>query len=422
MLGLKDRIFYGWIVVAAALGVVSTLVGIRFSFGVFFKALEAEFDMTRTATSSIYSVAMLLYVGFTIVIGWALDRYGPRWVVSLMGLFTGIGLLITSQATSLWQIYLSYSLLMAIGTSAAMPAMVAVVSRWFDRKRGFALGIATSGAGLGTLVVAPSAAYLISNLGWRMSFTVLGLIIGVVVVSLAMFLKRDPGEIGARPDGAVLVEGRAKIITGEGNSYSSGLSMPEVLRTRSFWLMWMVMLLFGVYINLIMTHVVPYATDVGITVIEASTILSVASGVHIAFRFLIGRASDTINRKIPGMVGAILGGGILIWLIGSHSLWMFYLFAVIFGLAWAGVGITLVTLPGDCFGRRSIGVIMGSLEAGFSVGSAIGATLGGLVFDATNSYTTAFIIGAIVMLIMSLLVVFTRCEIGRRTGQKLLVN
>jgi len=109
LLRIRDKIFYGWIVVAASLVIVSALIGIRFSFGVFFKALEAEFDLTRTATSSIYSVTMLLYVGFAIITGWALDRYGPRLVVSLMGLFTGLGLLITSQATSLWQIYLSYS-------------------------------------------------------------------------------------------------------------------------------------------------------------------------------------------------------------------------------------------------------------------------------------------------------------------------
>jgi len=416
LLRIRDKIFYGWIVVAASLVIVSALIGIRFSFGVFFKALEAEFDLTRTATSSIYSVTMLLYVGFAIITGWALDRYGPRLVVSLMGLFTGLGLLITSQATSLWQIYLSYSLLMAIGTSAAMPVMVAVVSRWFDKRRGFALGIATSGSGLGTLVVAPFAAYLISIYGWRISYTTLGLIIGVVVISLAMLLRRDPGEIGSRPDGAVLSDGKVKAITSKEDSYPIGLSLPQVARTRSFWLMWLVMLLFAVYINLIMTHVVPYATDVGITVIEAATILSVASGIHIAFRWLLGRVSDVIDRKVPGVIGAMLGAAALIWLIGAHNLWMFYLFAVIFGLSWGGVGVTIVTLPSDLFGRRSIGVIMGTLEAGFSVGSAIGAALGGFVFDATGSYTVAFIIGAVAMIIMGLLLALTRRELGRDTG------
>jgi len=305
---------------------------------------------------------------------------------------------------------------MAIGTSAAMPVMVAVVSRWFDKRRGFALGIATSGSGLGTLVVAPFAAYLISIYGWRISYTTLGLIIGVVVISLAMLLRRDPGEIGSRPDGAVLSDGKVKAITSKEDSYPIGLSLPQVARTRSFWLMWLVMLLFAVYINLIMTHVVPYATDVGITVIEAATILSVASGIHIAFRWLLGRVSDVIDRKVPGVIGAMLGAAALIWLIGAHNLWMFYLFAVIFGLSWGGVGVTIVTLPSDLFGRRSIGVIMGTLEAGFSVGSAIGAALGGFVFDATGSYTVSFIIGAVAMIIMGLLLALTRRELGRDTG------
>ncbi len=414
---LKERIFYGWVVVAASLVIVSSLVGIRFSFGVFFKALADEFDLSRAATSSIYSVTMLLYVGFAIVTGWALDRYGPRRVVSLMGLFTGLGLLIASQAASLWQIYLGYSLLMAMGTSAAMPVTIAVVSRWFDRRRGFALSIATSGSGLGVLVVAPLAAYLISNLGWRASFAILGLVIGVVVVFMAMFLRRDPGEIGARPDGAAFGEGRGKLFAEEVISSPVGLSLPQALRTRSFWLWWMVMLLFAIYINLLMTHVVPYATDVGITVIEAATILSVASVFHVVFRLLLGRISDVINRKVPGVIGAMLGAVALLWLIGSHNLWMFYLFAIIFGLSWGSVGVSIITLPVEHFGRRNIGVIMGTLEAGFSVGSAIGATLGGFVFDVTGSYAPAFAISAAVMLVMGLLLALTRREIGHGNGQ-----
>jgi len=413
LLKSKDKIYYGWIVVAASLVIVSTLIGLRFSFGVFFKALAVEFDLTRTATSSIYSVTMLLYVGFTIITGWALDRYGPRLVVGLMGLFTGLGLLITSQAISLWQIYLSYSLLMAMGTGAAMPVMVAVVSRWFDKRRGFALAIATSGSGLGTLVVAPFAAYLISSLGWRMSYVVLGLVVCVVVISSAMLLRRGPGAIGARSDGLESIAGRTELIDREESSYPTGLSLPQVLRTRSFWLLWTVMLLFAVFINLIITHVVPYATDVGITMIEASTILSVAAGFHIVFRLLLGRVSDNIGRMLPGMVSALIGAGALIWLIGSHNLWMFYLFAIIFGLSWGGVAVTVITLPSDIFGRRSIGVIMGTLEVGFSIGSAIGATLGGFIFDVTSSYTMAFIIGAAVMLIMTLLLALTRREMGR---------
>ena len=117
LLKLKDRLFYGWVVVAAFFIVGTTIWGIRFSFGVFFKSIEAEFNRTRAATSGIFSVYMVFGGVFTILGGWALDRYGPRIIVLVMGLFTGFSLLLTSQTNSLWQLFITYSLLLAVGTS-----------------------------------------------------------------------------------------------------------------------------------------------------------------------------------------------------------------------------------------------------------------------------------------------------------------
>ena len=410
--GIKNKIFYGWVIVVASLVIACTLTGIRFSFGVFFKSLEAEFDLTRVGTSSVFSVYMILFAIFAIISGWALDRYGPRLVVFLMGLFTGLSLLITSQTNSLWQIFLSYSLLLAIGTGGTMPVLMSVVARWFDKKRGFALGIAASGTGLGTLVVAPFAAYMISNLGWRMSYVVLGVIAWLVIISVAMLLRRDPGEIGALPDG--VKSGAGKIMAREGSPQLSvaGLSLTQALRTRSFWLMLAVWLLFALCLNLVMTHVVPYATDVGISTIEASTVLSLIGGFQILGRLPTGRISDIIGRKVPGITCAVFGIGALTWLIWSHNLWMFYLFAVIFGFSVGGLGVAMITLVSDIFGRRSLGAIMGALEMGFAMGAAIGAALGGFIFDVTNSYATAFAIGAAAMSVIALFVALTRREMN----------
>ena len=253
VLGIRNKIFYGWVIVAASLVIACTLIGIRLSFGVFFKSLEAEFDLSRTATSSIFSVYMILFAVFAITSGWALDRYGPRLVVCLIGLFAGLSLLITSQTNSLWQLFLSYSLLLSIGTGGIMPVIMAVVSRWFDKKRGFALSIATSGTGLGVSVMAPFAAYMISNMDWRMSYAVLGVIAWLVVISSALLLRRDPAEIGALPDGVKSGVGRIEIVGKEESSGLTviGLSLLQALRTRSFWLMLAVWFLFSLCLTLI---------------------------------------------------------------------------------------------------------------------------------------------------------------------------
>ncbi len=378
---VKDKIFYGWVIVAATLVIYSAFIGIRFSFGVFFKSLESEFDLTRLATSSVFSFYMIFFAIFAIISGWALDRYGPRLVIGLMGLFTGLSLLITSQAGSLWQLFLSYSLLLAIGTGGTMPVLVSVVSRWFDKKRGFALGITTSGGGIGILVMAPFAAYLISNLGWRMSYIVMGLIGWLVLISLSRLLRKDPSEIGALPDGVKSSASRTQAMGEEKGYQPTGFSLSEASRTRSFWLILAIWLLFSICLGLVMTHVVAYAIDTGISTIEASTILSVVGVLNILSRLLTGRISDIVGRKAPGVACALLGVGAFIWLIWSHNLWMFYLFAVVYGISWGGFGVVTMAVVGDTFGRRNLGTIMGALEVGFAMGGAIGPAIGGFVFD-----------------------------------------
>ncbi len=400
---VKDKIFYGWVIVAAALVIFSVLTGVRFSFGVFFKSLQGEFDLTRAATSAVFSVYMVLSAIFSIVSGWALDRYGPRVVVCLMGLFIGLSLLITSQTNAFWQLFLSYSLLLAIGTAGTIPVIVSTVSRWFDKKRGVAIGIATSGAGLGTLVVAPFAAYLISSFGWRISYIIIGLVAWLVVISMAMLLRRDPREMGVLPDG-IKSSGRTELVDREGSLQLAGLSLLQALRTRNFWLILAIWLLFGLCISLILTHVVPYATDIGVSIIEAATILSVISGFSILSRILVGRISDTVGRKTPGIICAMFGAGALVWLIWSHSLWMFYLFAVPFGFYYGGLGVSSLAMASDFFRGPNLGKIMGALEVGFLTGSAIGSVLGGFIFDVTGSYSMAFVIGTVAILMTGLFV------------------
>jgi len=415
---LQSRIFYGWIIVAAALISIATLIGTRFSFGVFFKSLEAEFGLTRTAISGVFSTYTLLAAAFAIIGGWALDRYGPRLVVIAMGLVTGIGLLITSQTTSIWQVFLSYSVLLAVGTGGALPVIMAVVSRWFYRKRGSALGIATSGTGLGTLVVSPFAAYLILNLGWRMSYVVLGVIVWFIVISMAMLLRADPSKIGALPDGAKSPIGDTSWTNEARSATPVGLTLWQAMRTRSFWLMFSIWLFYASSLNFILTHFIPHATDTGISNITASMVISVTGFFQIISRLLIGRISDSIGRKIPAAISAVGGSIALTWLIWAHNLWMFYLFAVLFGISWGGIGVTTITMVSDIFGELHLGKIMGTIDVGFALGAAVGSALGGLIFDATGSYTAAFSIVAVGMLLIALLVIFTRREVTTELDAK----
>jgi len=263
-LRIKDRLFYGWVVVTACLAIGALIFGTRFSFGVFFKSIESEFDLTRMVTSGIFSAYMVLCPAFAVLGGWAVDRYGPRMVTFLMGLFIGLSLLLTSQTNSPWQLFISYSLLLAVGTGAAYPILMSTTSRWFEKKRGLALGIASSGGGLGTVVMPPFATYLISNFGWRISFMVMGLIALIFVISLSMLLKKDPYEIGALPDGVKPNADKVEIKGKQDNTQPTNFSLLQAARTRNFWFLAFIWLLFSLCLHLVLTHLVPHATDIGI--------------------------------------------------------------------------------------------------------------------------------------------------------------
>jgi len=410
--GLKDRLFYGWVVVATFFIAGTAIWGVRFSFGVFFKSIESEFSLTRAATSAIFSTQMALGAVFTIVGGWALDRYGPRIVLFLMGLFTGLGLLLTGQTNSLWQLFLTYSLFLGMGTSAIFVTAMTTVSRWFEEKRGLAIGVASCGAGLGPVIVAPFATHLIAEFDWRTAFVIIGLIAWLMVIPLSWLLKRDPYEIGALPDGVKMSSENA----GNKHAPPAGLSISQAFRTRSFWLITLVFLLFACSLFLVVTHLVPHVTDIGFSVVEAATVLSMTGGATLAGRLLLGAASDKIGRKTAPIVCTLLHVMAMVWLLWSEELWMLYLFALAFGFAWGGMGPTMAALIGDTFGLGRLGAILGTLDAGFCAGAALGPYVGGLIFDVSRSYSLAFSLGAAAMVLATLLIALVRRETDRSPG------
>jgi MFS family permease len=404
------------VVVGAGLLIAIVGLGTRYSFGVFFKSIETEFGLTRGATSGIFSIYMLLCCVVSILGGWALDRYGPKIVIFLMGSFTGLSLLLTSQTNSTWQLLISYSLLLAAGTGAIFPVINSTASRWFNKKRGFVLGITTSGGGLGVIIMAPFATYLISNFDWRTAFIVMGLIAWLVIASLSLVLIKDPRDIGLLPNGVKSEAFQVSIQNKESKTQLTGLSLRQASSTSQFWFLGFVWLLLSVTVHLIFIHIVPYAIDVGISPMDAAVILSLIGSSSLLGRLGVGRLSDTIGRKGPALVCALLQGGALLWLIWSRDVWMFYAFAIAYGFLWGGFSTIITALIGDIFGVRSIGSIMGMTSVGWALGAAAGPAIGGVMFDVIGNYFMAFAVGAVSMLIATLLVALIDREADKKSN------
>ncbi len=406
---IKDRIFYGWIIVAAFFVVMACFIGIRTSFGVFLESIETEFALTRTMTSAINSTSWLLLSVSSVLGGWALDRYGPKLVLFLMGALTGLSVILTSQTNTLWQLFIAYGLLASLGSGAAYVITMSSISRWFNKKRAMAIGIAGSGAGLGTAAMAPLAAYLIHNYSWRTAYMVLGIMTLVLVTPLAFLMKRDPRVIGKLPDGEVL--STTPTVDTLSDHISSGLTFSQAVKTRSFWLMMFNWLLQSFCMLLLLTHAVPHATGLGFSAGEAASILSLIGITRAVGLIVMGIVADRIGRKKTAIICTLFLTSSILVLIWAKELWLLYLFAIIYGFGNGGLLSAITALMGDSFGVNKLGSILGILDIGWAVGSAIGPVVGGLFYDFNGSYTTAFILAAIFITMITPLVSLMKQEI-----------
>jgi MFS family permease len=351
---------------------------------------------------------MLLCSLLTVIGGWALDKYGPRKISFLMGSFTGLSLVLTSQANAVWQLFITYGLLLSLGTAPIYTVVNSTTSRWFDKKRGFAVGITSSGGGLGVIALAPFATYLISIFGWRTAFLWLGLIAWIIMVSMSLLLIKDPSDIGLSPDGVRSKPVQTASQMKESLAQPIAYSVVQAFRTSQFWLLGFTWIFLSLCLHLIFVHAVPHAVDMGISPMDASVMLSLIGAANIPGRLIVGKVSDTIGRKTLGVACILVQSASLLWLIWAHELWMLYFFAIAFGFLWGGAGTITTSLIGDVFGTRSLGAIMGVMTAGWALGAAIGPAIGGYIFDMSDSYFAAFAAAAAVTLISALFVALIR--------------
>jgi len=399
---MMRNIFYGWVVLASLSVCSFVMMGTHTSFGVFFKSFESTFDLTRAATSAILSGRMALSCVFAYMGGWAIDRYGPKIVFSIMGFFIGCSLILTAHATSAWHLFITYSLLLAIGAGASYPVVTSTVLRWFDRKRGLALGIAGSGNGLGTALVAPFAAFLIDSFKWRNTLMILGGTAWLVILPAAQLLKKDPSQMGILPDGASPINHTAMFR--QGTISPQKASPLPIFQTPNFWSFLSIWLLMAFCSMFVVTHIVPHAIDLGFSAIESATILSLTGTAMIAGRFVSGIVTDKISAKAVAITCSLLQCIAFLWLVWAQKLWMLYLFGLVHGFTWGGFGTAITVLIGRSSGLYDIGKVLGALEIGIFIGATIAPFLGGLIFDVSNSYSLAFLIMAGTILIRILLV------------------
>src|SRR5229473_1526353 len=253
----SPRIFYGWLVVAAAFAVTFVGFGCAYTFSAFVEPLQRDFGASRGSVSLVFSLAGFLYFGLGIVSGPLADRFGSRRLAVAGMVLTGLGLAAASAARSLAEVYAAYGLGVGLGVGCSYVPVVGAVQRWFVRRRGFASGVAVSGIGVGTLVMPPLAAFLIAALGWRNTYLVLGALAALVGAGMALMIENDPRDRGLGPDGD-------PVQSGAGSVHAAGATVGEAIGSRRFVGLYAACLTcsFGLFVPFV--HLVPYARDHGV--------------------------------------------------------------------------------------------------------------------------------------------------------------
>ncbi len=395
----QPRFFYGWVIVAVAFITLFLVIGTRFSLGVFYVALLEDFRWSRAETAGVFSLMLLVHALFSLGIGQLFDRIGPRKLFPLGALITALGLAACSQINAMWQLYVFLGFIAALGTaSLAFVPHMALVSTWFERRRGIATGIAYSGIGGGVLILAPYIQTLIDRFGWRSTFLVLaGAVLVVVVPLTAIFHRHRPADMGLVPDGDSVpaVSGTAAASrVSELPPVHSDWRLTQAMQTPSFWLLIGTVLTMGVLFNTMMVHQMAHVTDAGYSKAIGAVVLGVVGALRSLGGMIFGGLSDRIGRERAYTLGGVICVSGLLLLMSvqdaSHP-WMLYAFAVLYGLGHGGMGPIYASSTADLFPGRSLGAIMGCLEAAYGLGGALGTYVAGYMYDLTGHYEALFL-------------------------------
>lgn len=352
-----------WLVVAAAFVAMFTSFGVAYSFGAFLLPMSEAFDTGPGATAAVFSLTTMALFGLGALSGPAVDRFGPRRVVLVGAVAMGLGLVLTSRATSLWQAYVGHGLGVGLGVACSYVPLVAVVGGWFTRRRTLAVGIAVSGIGLGTLLVAPLAADLITRYGWRDAYLVLAAVSTAALVGCALVVTAAPGA-------------------------SDGDAAPLLprLRTPTYVRLYVAGLLLSIVLFVPFVHLPAYAVSRGAGSVAAATLVGVIGAASILGRLALGAAAArtgvlrTYQACFAGMAGSFL-----LWL-GTPGYPRLVVFAALLGIGYGGFVALGPALVAELFGVRGLGGLLGVLYTSAALGSAVGPPAAGAVIGATGQY------------------------------------
>ena len=428
--------YYGWKIVSVAFVALFISVGFLFySYGVFFLALEEEFGSSRFGISI---GLVFMNIGMAVVsrfIGKAVDTYSIRSIMIAGACLMGMGFLLAAQINALWQFYVILGTLLGVG--AALIGMIpsqTLVSNWYIKRRGTALGLATMGVSMSGMVMAPVSTWLIAAIGWRYTFIVYGLLaVGILAPLVYVVVINRPEQKGLYPDGEAspfalppggLVESVADFESEDQRAADTlehrEWTMKQALTNVNFWAITLSISLCMHCIGAVLTHLIPMAGDLGFTGSEGAMIVSLSAGVGVIGKILFGWIADHFDTRIAVWLSIVFQFCGVALLINADSYTRLQFAAVLFGFGMGGVVPLWGSLIGEVFGRENFGNIMGIMTPMMLPFQVAGVPLAGYISDHTGSYSLAFqiFLGVYILAALSLFMLKKK-DVDQRVKRRL---
>jgi len=382
----KFKIHYAWVVLFAACMLNIASRADHGSFGVFVEPLVELFGWSRGDISAAYSIAFIVGLPAVVVMGWLGDRYGARWLMIGAALLITAGTYLIGTITELWQFYVYYGFFVgSMGHAAFTVLLPVILTRWFDRYMGLAVGIYWAAMGIGPMIFAPVFRWLIETRGWPQAFTLIAVIVGVILVAFSLLIRSSPKEMGLKPYGAEKSPPEPHVPVAHGIA-PAGLT--EVLTRRPAWLLIAIHHIGCVGHSIILAHIVSMAIVKGVSGMEAAGVLGTLAGASAVSRFASAILAARFGGRILLTLALIGQGAPILILFFANEAWTFYAFALIFGLCYGGEMVGFPIINRQMFGATApLGTIYSFQMVGAGTGMALGGWLGGFLFDLSGAYT-----------------------------------
>jgi MFS transporter, OFA family, oxalate/formate antiporter len=388
-------------------GLLMTLaLGSLYAWSVFVAPLEAEFAWKRSQTSTVFTIAVVMFASSFVLAGRLQDRFGPLWIAITGGLLVSLGFFLCSYTTSLHYLFLCYGVLGGVGNGFGYATVVPVMAKWFPDRRGLAIGVALAGYGAGSAIFGPIADLeLFPHFGWRASCTILGATFFVMTMVASLLLRNPLESDRARLEAAVAKANRSRP-----TQFQVAHNFPptEMLRTPTFYLLWLGFGLGSSAGLLVISQLVPFAKSQGVPRALLATIgLVVGAAGNVSGRIFSGWLSDRLGR-LNTLRAVLAVSGIampLLYRVGAHVSALYWGVFIVYFCYGTQASVNPATVS-DFWGTRHAGVNYGLLFSAWGMAGIIGPTMGGLLFDRYQNYQAAFyaagILAAIALVCVSL--------------------